>query len=112
MAKLTYGQRKNLGKSQFVFPSKRTYPIDTANRGRNALARVSQFGSPSEKAAVGAAVHRRYPTIGKGRKAPENMETPKKIKTERMLGWPAYTPASEKSASAKKKRRLIDYGKK
>lgn len=61
---MTYQERKDLPRKDFVFPGKRAYPIDTENRGRNALARVSQFGSPSEKAAVRAAVHRKYPGIG------------------------------------------------
>jgi len=65
MAALTAAQRRRLAKSQFVFPEKRAYPIDTLNRGRNALARVSQFGTASEKATVHAAVHRRFPGIGK-----------------------------------------------
>lgn len=41
------------------------YPIDTKNRARNALARVAQHGTPSEKKRVRAAVHRKYPSIGK-----------------------------------------------
>lgn len=41
------------------------YPIDTLARGRNALARVSQHGSPAEKKIVRAAVKRKYPSIGK-----------------------------------------------
>ena len=65
MSKLTSAGRKRLKKSSFAEPGKRAYPIDTANRGRNALARVSQFGSPSEKKQVRAAVHRKYPGIGK-----------------------------------------------
>lgn len=69
MAKLSYQQRKRLPKSSFVVPSKApgggSYPIPDAAHARNALARVSQFGSSSQKARVRAAVHRRFPTIGK-----------------------------------------------
>jgi len=36
-----------------------------ASHARNALSRVSQHGSSSEKARVRAAVHKRYPSIGK-----------------------------------------------
>jgi hypothetical protein len=63
MAKLTYGERKRLPKSAFAEPASRKYPIEDANHARNALARVARFGSPSEKAKVRAAVHRRYPAI-------------------------------------------------
>jgi hypothetical protein len=41
------------------------YPIDSAARARNALARVAQHGNPAEKKMVKAAVHRKYPSIGK-----------------------------------------------
>lgn len=69
MAKLTYGQRKALRPKSFVFPGTRKYPLPDISHGRNALARVSQFGSSSEKARVRAAVHRRYPGIGHRQKA-------------------------------------------
>lgn len=65
MSKLTYKQRKNLPVSSFVFKKKRAYPLDTANRARNALARVSAFGTPEEKAKVRSVVHSKYPQIGK-----------------------------------------------
>ena len=42
-----------------------SYPINDPNHARNALARVAQHGSPAEQAKVRAAVHRRYPGIGK-----------------------------------------------
>ncbi len=63
--KLTYGERKALPKSDFVFPGERRYPIENEAHGRNALARVSQSGSSSEKAKVRSAVHKKYPGIGK-----------------------------------------------
>ena len=64
MAKLTTKQRKSLPSKSFAGPD-RSYPVDTANRARNALSRVSQHGSPEVKAQVRAAVHRKYPSIGK-----------------------------------------------
>jgi hypothetical protein len=70
MAELTYGQRKKLPSSVFALPGRRGYPLPDKAHARNALARVSQHGTPSEKATVRAAVHRRFPGIGqKGRKA-------------------------------------------
>lgn len=65
MAKLTYKKRKKLSKKSFAEPGARKYPINDANHARNALARVSQYGTPSEKSRVRAAVHRKFPGIGK-----------------------------------------------
>lgn len=66
MAKLTGAARKKLSESSFALSGRR-YPIEDENHARNALARVSQYGTPSEKARVRAAVHRKYPNIGKGK---------------------------------------------
>lgn len=72
MARITAAGRKALPKSAFALPGKGkgeggkgpgSYPIDTKNRGRNALARVSEHGTSSEKATVRAAVKRKYPSI-------------------------------------------------
>jgi hypothetical protein len=63
--KLSYGERKKLKKGSFVFPGERRYPIEDKAHARNALARVSQHGSESEKAKVRAAVHKKFPGIGK-----------------------------------------------
>ena len=65
MARLSRKRRKKLKKNQFALPGKRKYPIDTKARARNALARVSQYGSSYEKKKVRAAVKRKYPSIGK-----------------------------------------------
>ena len=64
MAKLTYQQRQDLPKKSFAEPGKRAYPIPDLAHARNALARVSQFGSPEEKAKVRAAVHKKFPGMG------------------------------------------------
>jgi hypothetical protein len=64
MAKLTAKQRKALPGKSFALPGRR-YPIEDKSHARNALSRVSQHGSPEEKARVRAAVRRRYPSIGK-----------------------------------------------
>jgi hypothetical protein len=63
MGKLTYSQRQKLPGSEFAIPEERKYPIYNAAHARNALARVSAFGTPSEKRRVCAAVARRYPEI-------------------------------------------------
>jgi len=41
MAKLTYAQREDLPKGDFVFPKTRRYPIEDAQHARDALARSS-----------------------------------------------------------------------
>ena len=64
MAKLTKGQRDRLSSKSFAGPD-RSYPIQDPSHARNALSRVSQFGSPEVKAKVRAAVHQKYPGIGK-----------------------------------------------
>lgn len=63
MSKLTTEGRKHIAPKNFALPGGR-YPIHDASHARNALARVSQFGSSAEKAKVRAAVHRKYPGIG------------------------------------------------
>lgn len=63
MAKLTTKARSALLKKSFAVPSKKAYPINNASHARNALARVSQFGSPTEKKQVRAAVKKKFPNI-------------------------------------------------
>jgi len=64
MAKLTTAARKHIPTKSFALPGRR-YPIEDPSHARNALARVSQFGSSAEKSRVRAAVHHKYPGIGK-----------------------------------------------
>jgi hypothetical protein len=75
MARLTTRGRKALPKSDFALPGRGKgaakrggYPIPDASHARNALARVSQYGSPAQKAEVRAKVHRKFPGIGKGKR--------------------------------------------
>lgn len=72
--KLDYSERKHLPSESFAIPESRSYPIHDESHAKNALARVSQFGSDSEKARVRAAVHRRYPAIGKAHAISEGMK--------------------------------------
>ncbi len=65
MAKLTAKRRNALPGKSFAGPN-RSFPIEDKSHARNALSRVSQFGSSQLKAKVKAAVHRKYPDIGKG----------------------------------------------
>lgn len=63
MAKLTTKARKAIPTGEFALPGRR-YPIEDESHAQNALARVSQHGTPEEKATVRAAVHRKYPGMG------------------------------------------------
>ena len=63
MAKLTYKKRKRMATDSFAEPKQRKYPIQDPAHARNALARVSQHGTPAEKAQVRAKVHKKYPSI-------------------------------------------------
>lgn len=78
MAELTSKQRKNLPTKSFALPGKGegkegkgagSYPIPDKAHARNALARVSQHGTPAEKSKVRAAVHRKFPDIGRDTQA-------------------------------------------
>ena len=70
---LSAKDRQDLPKSDFALPGKGkgpkgagagSYPILDRAHGIAALSRVSANGSPSEKAAVRAKVHAKYPTLG------------------------------------------------
>lgn len=78
MAKLTTKARKAIPSKEFAGPD-RSYPIEDKSHARNALSRVSQHGSSELKSKVRAAVHRKYPDIGKSRgpKADHFMRTGK-----------------------------------
>jgi hypothetical protein len=66
MAKLSYKARQDLPTSYFAIPEDRAYPIEDESHARNALARVSQHGSPDQKKRVRGKVHRDYPGIQLG----------------------------------------------
>jgi len=70
MAKLTAKGRKRIKSSNFAIPEKKAYPIHDRKHAANALARVTQHGTPEEKRRVRRAVCRKYPTLpacqGKG----------------------------------------------
>ena len=59
--------RKHIAPHNFALPGGR-YPIHDINHARNALARVSQNGTPEEKAKVKAAVHKKYPSLAGDKK--------------------------------------------
>ena len=84
MSVLSSKTRKKMPKSEFALPAKKHggkggYPIPDLSHARNALSRVSQFGSSSEKSAVRAKVHAKFPGVGRsdvhGRPASHNTVT-------------------------------------
>lgn len=82
IAGISQDKRESLSSKQFAVPiskakkigvagevkgeAKGKYPVDTLKRARNALARVSQFGTPSERAAVRSKVYSKYPNLKEG----------------------------------------------
>lgn len=65
MAKLTTKARKRMKDSSFALPRQRAYPIPDLSHARNALARVSQFGTDAEKSKVRRAVEKKFPSLKK-----------------------------------------------
>ena len=65
MAKLTTKARKRMKDSSFALPRQRAYPIPDISHARNALARVSQFGTDAEKSRVRKAVEKKFPSLKK-----------------------------------------------
>jgi len=63
MAVLSTQAREDLSKKQFALPKQEKYPIPDLAHARNALARVSQFGSPAERKTVRSKVYNRYPEL-------------------------------------------------
>ncbi len=59
--------RAHIAPENFALPGGR-YPIHDIAHARNALARVSQNGTPEEKTKVKAAVKKKYPSIGNVKK--------------------------------------------
>ena len=77
MARLTTKGRNKLPSKDFALPGRGagpkgkgagSYPIPNASHARNALARVSQHGTPGEKATVKRAVEKKFPGIAVGGK--------------------------------------------
>jgi len=64
MAKLTTRGRKQIKAENFALPGRR-YPIQDKSHASNALARVSQNGTPEEKRKVRAKVYKKYPSLKK-----------------------------------------------
>lgn len=68
--KLTAKARDSIPSKDFAVKG-RKYPVNDASHARNALARVSQFGSSKEKAEVRSKVEKKYPEIDAKKRALE-----------------------------------------
>ena len=64
MSELSGKGRARIKPANFALPGRR-YPLPDQAHARNARARVAQHGTSAEKAKVRAAVHHKYPGIGK-----------------------------------------------
>ena len=60
---LTEHAREEIKPKNFAIPKGKHYPIENETHARNAIARVDQFGSPSEKNQVYSAVAKKYPGL-------------------------------------------------
>lgn len=97
---LTSKTRKNLSEGAFVFPKERRYPIHDESHARNALARAS---GKAEEGRVRAAVHARYPNIGKEKKAMGMPDIPSWVApVARHTAYGALPGAAIGAATAKK----------
>ncbi len=65
MAKLSSADRNAIPTKDFAGPD-RSYPVEDASHARNALARVSQFGTEDLKRKVREKVYRKFPGIQQG----------------------------------------------
>jgi hypothetical protein len=77
VAKLTTKKRKSLSSKSFVFPKSRKFPIEDKAHARDALSRAAHKGGSVEEK-VKAAVHKKYPGIGKKSSAPKSKAAPKR----------------------------------
>lgn len=62
---LTTAGRERIKEKNFAIPEKDAYPIHDLAHARNALARVSAYGTPEEKSRVRGAVYSKYPGLKK-----------------------------------------------
>ena len=62
MPTLTTATRKKIPTGKFALPGRR-YPVEDQAHARNALSRVSQDGTPAEKATVRRKVRQLYPGL-------------------------------------------------
>jgi len=84
MSKLNSSERNALPSKDFVFRQQRKFPINDANHARNALSRAGAKGG-SVEAKVRAAVHAKFPGIGKKSSLPPKFQSMMKDEAKRIL---------------------------
>lgn len=101
-AELQAGQREDIKSKNFAVHPKGDepkYPIHDASHARNALTRVRQFGTPSEKAQVFAAITKKYPALAtRSDVIPEKTQA----KAEKKLGLPKGGESQKQEAPKQK----------
>jgi len=60
---LTTAGRNKIKPKNFAMPKQEKYPIHDLSHAKNALARVSQHGTPAEQAQVRSKVYSKYPAL-------------------------------------------------
>lgn len=68
MSKLSTNRRDDLPGSAFALPEQRAYPLTDVEHGRKAL-QLEHNASPSDQSRIEAAVHRKFPSIGRYKSA-------------------------------------------
>ena len=63
MPKLSYQKKKRMRSSSFALPKERKYPLTDLAHAKNALARVSFFGTKKEREIVRRKVYKKYPSL-------------------------------------------------
>lgn len=70
-AVLTQAKRDKLPTKSFALPKQEKYPIQDKTHAENALSRVSQHGTPAQRATVRSKVYSKYPALKSSFKARE-----------------------------------------
>jgi hypothetical protein len=108
--KLSTAQRRQIPKSDFAIPDKApesgSYPINDKAHARNALSRVSQHGTPEEKARVRRAVASKFPDIGKGKKKKGRKSMGSQQTVEQAFHGSTPSPDAQQGQTKKNKRGL------
>lgn len=99
---LTENARDKIKGKNFAIPGERKYPIEDAAHARNALARVSQHGTPSEKSEVRHAVANKWPGVI-GDETKEDLKKGKEKKSSSLPSASSIKSVAEKIASLAKK---------
>ena len=95
---LTEGAREDLPDSAFALPG-RKYPISDVAHAKNALARVSQFGTSAERETVRKKVYAKYPELKKNfeERKGESPTSEENVTKEKLGAMSTGMPATPKT---------------